>query len=420
MQKSWNIRALLMLGLLLGFASLAVANDNVPRLNDAELKEMVAPIALYPDDLVAVVLPAASYPLQLVQAQRALDDGGSPDADWDEAVVAIMNYPEVIEFLNEDLDWTYGLGLAFINQEADVFNAIQDFRADALAAGNLKSDSYQSVRVDNNGNILIEPRAKDTLYVPYYEPRRVVVRHVAPVYHYYPIARPVYYYPYPASYSFNVGHFYGVGTYFSIGWQYRGLNLFYSNGPRHPYAGSYYTVRYSPRHFYFKPRVRHQVVVKQRHHYRPKYNKPVKHRAKHVRANNNFRPAKYVRNNAVQNKRQLNKPRHRLARDSIKQTQQRKQAKFRDARQEREKFGRKQIAQRDVSRKAVQRKPVSRRDGNRADNRGSAIQQAARHARGDVRQKSRQQVKAKPQRQMKARSGGNKISAQNRSRARSR
>jgi len=462
MQKGRNIRALLTLGSLLGFAPVTFAEDNVPRLSDADLKEVVAPIALYPDDLVAVVLPAASYPLQLVQAQRVLDDGGSPDADWDEAVVAIMNYPEVVEYLNEDLDWTYGLGLAFINQEADVFNAIQDFRADALAAGNLKSDSYQDVRVDNNGNILIEPRAKDTLYVPYYEPRRVVVRHVTPVYHYYPIARPVYYYPYPASYSFNVGHFYGVGTYFSIGWQYRGLNLFYSTALGHPYAGRHYNVRYSPRHFYFQPRVRHQVVVNHRHHYKPKYNKPVKHRAKHVRANNNFRSAKHVRNNTVQNKRQLNRPQHRLARDSIKQTQQRKQAKFRDARQERQTFGRKQVAQRDVSRKDanrrdISRRDVSRRDANRTENRRTVKQQPNRQARRDappqvkqnarsqvrqnarpqVRQNARPQVKQQsrtqvrqqpqrqkvrqqPQRQVKARSGGNSRSAQNRTRARSR
>jgi hypothetical protein len=366
----------MVLGSLLGFAGQAAAADNIPRLSDADLVEVVAPIALYPDDLVAVVLPAASYPLQLVQAQRVLDDGGSPNADWDEAVVALMNYPEVVEFLNDDLDWTYGLGLAFINQEADVFNAIQGFRADALAAGNLKSDSYQSVRVDNNGNILIEPQAKDTLYVPYYEPRRVVVRHVAPVYHYYPIARPVYYYPYPASYSFNVGHFYGVGTYFSIGWQYRGLNLFYSNGPSHPYAGINYAVRYSPRHYYFTPRARRHVVVNQRHHYKPQYNKRVKHRARHVRADNGFRPAKHVRNNAaprqravqprhIQNRkadarqrnvdtrpaqrRQLQKPQNRLARDSIQNQQQRKQAKFRDARQERTTFGRKRVAQNNVS-----------------------------------------------------------------------
>ncbi len=452
MQKGSHIRALLTLSSLLGFAGLAAAEDNLPRLSKTELADVVAPIALYPDDLVAIVLPAASYPLQLVQAQRTLDDGGNPDADWDEAVVAIMNYPEVVELLNEDLDWTYGLGLAFINQEADVFNAIQDFRADALAAGNLKSDTYQSVRVDNDGNILIEPRAKDTLYVPYYEPQRVIVRHVVPVYHYYPIARPVYYYPYPARYSFNVSHFYGVGTYFSIGWQYRGLNLFYASGPSHPYAGYYYPARYTPRHYYYAPRVRHQVVVNQRHHYQPRYNKPVKHRANYARSNadhrpvrhqarpvrtqKDFRPAKYTPNRTADvrpNQRkelhkelhnELQKPQHRLARGSLKDQQARKQAKFRDPRKQAENFGRKTAmappVRQDSKTKAQQpqsRKRVAINNGKSNNAKSAESRPARRDARPQRANNTRQQVRQQPRQRVSARARDSAQSFGNRSRA---
>ncbi len=272
---------------LLFSVSLAQAQsnfDSTEQLSKTELKELVAPIALYPDDLVAVVLPSSAYPLQLVQAKRLLDDGGQPDANWDESVVAVMNYPEIVEFLNEDLDWTYSLGLAFINQEAATFDAIQAFRSDALAAGNLRSDEYQVVRVDR-GIIRIESRSEKEIYIPYYEPQHVVVRHVAPVYYYYPVARPIYYYPYPAHYSFRVNHFYGVGTYFSMGWHYRGLSLHYSTGTGHPYAGHYY----SPRHYYFKPRVKRHYYGGKRHHYKPRHFarhnprhvKPVRHKTRH-------------------------------------------------------------------------------------------------------------------------------------------
>jgi hypothetical protein len=273
-----------LLGTLLlgaGWAQAQDSADEIQLYSPSELKELVAPIALYPDDLVAIVLPSSAYPLQLVQAERLLEDGGQPDVDWDESVVAAMNYPEVVDFLNEDLDWTYALGLAFINQEEQTFDAIQAFRADALAAGNLKSDSYQVVRVDG-GIIHIEPRSEEEIYIPYYEPQHVIVRHVAPVYYYYPIARPIYYYPYPAHYSFRVNHFYGVGTYFSIGWHYGGLSLHYAHNTGHPYVGHFY----SPRHYHFKPRVRHRHYAGKKHHYNRKHHYSKKH---------NYKPRKFAR-----------------------------------------------------------------------------------------------------------------------------
>jgi hypothetical protein len=81
-----------------------IGDDGIPRLSYAELQELVGPIALYPDELLAVVLPASSYPLQIVEAARflealELDSTLKPDPDWDDSVVALINYPEVVELL---------------------------------------------------------------------------------------------------------------------------------------------------------------------------------------------------------------------------------------------------------------------------------------------------------------------------------
>jgi hypothetical protein len=91
--------------------------EDIPLLQAAELEELVGPIALYPDDLLAIVLPASAYPMQIIDAQRFLEDLEDdptlePNPDWDDSVVALLNYPEVLALLNEDLDWTWRLGEA--------------------------------------------------------------------------------------------------------------------------------------------------------------------------------------------------------------------------------------------------------------------------------------------------------------------
>lgn len=213
-------------------------------LGDAELQELVGPIALYPDDLLAVVLPASAYPLQIVQAARFLEDleendDLEPDPDWDESVVALLNYPEVIEMMNGDLEWTYALGEAVVRQQADVVAAIEAFRDRAYAAGNLKSDERQTVSRED-GVVQIEPVQEEVIYVPYYEPERVVVYQPTPVYHYYPRPYPVYYYPYPPDYSFFSGYFWGVTTAFRIGWYTDYLHVFHHSYLGHPYYGHPY------------------------------------------------------------------------------------------------------------------------------------------------------------------------------------
>ncbi len=223
-------------------------DEGIPLLSAGELADLVGPIALYPDDLLAIVLPASTYPLQLVEAHRFLDalaDDPSlkPDDDWDDSVVALINYPEVVALLNEDLDWTWRLGEAVVAQQADVVSAVQGFRERAYAAGNLHSDGRQLV-ARNDDVIEITPVAEDVIYVPYYEPEKVVVYQPRVVYHYHPRPYPVYYYPYPSWHSFHSGFFWGVTTAYTIGWLSDRVHVHHHSYYGHPYYGRSYRDRW--------------------------------------------------------------------------------------------------------------------------------------------------------------------------------
>ncbi len=220
--------------------------EAIELLGAAELEELVGPIALYPDDLLAIVLPASTYPLEIVQAARYLeeleaDSSLQPDENWDDAVVALLNYPEVLRMMSDDIDWTWRLGEAVIAQQSEVVAAVEAFRDRAYAAGNLKSDERQTVTRNDEDIIVIDPVDDDVIYVPYYEPERVVVYQPRPVYHYYPRAYPVYYYPYPAGYHFDSGFFWGVTTAYRIGWSSNHLHVYHHSYHGHPYFGwNYY------------------------------------------------------------------------------------------------------------------------------------------------------------------------------------
>jgi len=218
--------------------------DDGTLLAPAQLEELVGPVALYPDDLLAIVLPASTYPLEIVQAARFLDEVESdpslkPDPEWDDSIVALLNYPEVLRMMNDDIDWTWRLGEAVVAQQADVISAVESFRNQAYAAGNLKSDEHQTVSVTDD-IIEIDPVDDDVIYVPYYEPERVVVYSPQPVYYYYPRAYPLYYYPYPAGHYFTLGYFWGVTTAFQIGWWDDFVHVHHYSYRSHPYYGHYY------------------------------------------------------------------------------------------------------------------------------------------------------------------------------------
>lgn len=219
-------------------------NEDIPRLSSTELQELVGPIALYPDNLLAIVLPASAYPLQIVDVARFLealktDPSLQPNPEWDDSVIALMNYPEVVELLNADIDWTWRLGEAVVAHQQDVIAAVETFRDRAYAAGNLKSDAYQTV-ARSEGTIEITPISEDVIYVPYYEPARVVVYQPRPAYYYHPHAYPVYYYPYSAGHYFDHGFFWGVTTAFSIGWHTNSLHVHHHSYHGHPYYGHSY------------------------------------------------------------------------------------------------------------------------------------------------------------------------------------
>jgi len=139
---------------------------------------------------VAIILPASTFPLDIVQADRFLqklkqDPKLQPDARWDESIRSLLNYPEVISMMSQDLDWTQDLGEAVVDQQADVLKAVQAFRAKAASAGNLKTDDKQIITQDK-GTIQIVPADPEVIYVPQYQPSTVVVTQPAPVYAYYP------------------------------------------------------------------------------------------------------------------------------------------------------------------------------------------------------------------------------------------
>lgn len=233
-------------------------SPNAQQLSREELEELVAPVALYPDDLLGIVLPASTYPLQVVQAARYLnaredDKNLQPDEAWDDSIIALLNYPEALDLLNSDLDWSWKLGEAVLSQQNEVITAIGDFRERARVAGNLKNDKYQTVEVLEDGAIEIKPADPEVIYVPYYEPSKVIVYSPWPVYHYYSHAYPVYYYPYPLEYSFSSFHsgfFWGVTSMFSIGWGTHQLHVHHYGYDGHPYHNRQY---YDDHYFYRRP-----------------------------------------------------------------------------------------------------------------------------------------------------------------------
>ena len=149
----------------------------------AELEKLLAPYALYPDALLAQVLPSCAYPIELVQLSRWLaknkaavgkgDFSAVDTQSWDPSVKALARFGPVVEALNTDLDATTDLGDAFVNQPDDVANVIQDLRRRAEKAGSLKTTSEQRVTTQVQGDrsyVVIEPSDPDVLYVPSYDP----------------------------------------------------------------------------------------------------------------------------------------------------------------------------------------------------------------------------------------------------------
>ena len=187
-----------------------------------QLQQLVAPIALYPDSLVAQVLAASTFPEQVVEAQRWVQAHPNLQGDalaqavdqqpWDPSVKALTAFPSVLGNMDKNLSWTSSLGDAYYNQQPAVMDAVQTMRQRAEAAGTLKSTQQQTVAVQD-ASIVIQPANPDMVYVPAYDPW---VIYGAPI-----VAWPGWY-PYPGIWfggpdlSFGIG--FGIGFYGGFGW----------------------------------------------------------------------------------------------------------------------------------------------------------------------------------------------------------
>jgi hypothetical protein len=258
-----TVLAWLLLGLLLTPPPPAPAQDAPKSFKPEELEQLVAPIALHPDALLAQILMASTYPLEVVQAARFVKDNPGLTGDrlgealkphpWDDSVKSLVFFPQVLTLMNEKLDWLQKIGDAFLAQQQDVMAAVQRLRARAQTSGELKSTPEQKVTTEPAAPapaapaaappasttvevaqapatvIRIEPTNPQVVYVPAYNP--TVVYGAWP----YPAYPP--YYPYPAGYfaagafTFAAGAAVGAALWGDCDWHHGGgeVNINNSN-----------------------------------------------------------------------------------------------------------------------------------------------------------------------------------------------
>ncbi len=181
-----TIASLLGLVVLIVLATPAAwAQNSDERYSSQELAQMLAPIALYPDALLSQVLMAATYPIEVIEADRwllrhpSLDEEELDDAlydkEWDSSVKALCHFPDVLSRMSEKITETTNLGNAFLAQEQEMMEMVQQLRAKAYEEGNLSSTRQQKVVVEKEV-IVIEPARSRVVYVPYYDPYYVYGR----------------------------------------------------------------------------------------------------------------------------------------------------------------------------------------------------------------------------------------------------
>ena len=201
----------------------AAPEEQAPKIPNDQLDSLVAPIALYPDPLLAQVLAASTYPLEIMQLQQwltknpGLKDKALQEAvmkqPWDPSIQSMAALPDVVKRLADDIQWTTDLGNAVLAQQSDVMDAVQRMRSKAQEKGNLKSNDQMKVEtkvVENKQVIVVEQAKPDVVYVPSYEP---TVVYGPPAYPYPPIA-----YPPPGYYAAGMAISFGVGMMVGAAW----------------------------------------------------------------------------------------------------------------------------------------------------------------------------------------------------------
>ncbi len=194
-----------------------------PAFKPEELDQLLAPIALYPDTLLAQIFMASTYPLEVVQADRWAKQNKSLKGEaltaaleqqpWDPSVKSLVNFPQVLGMMSEKLDWTQKLGDAVLAQQKDVMEAVQGLRRKAMDAGTLKTTAEQKVVVEQPQTIIIEPANPQVVYVPTYNPTVVYGTWAYPSY------PPAYYYP-PGYVAGTALLSFGAGMAMGAAWGY--------------------------------------------------------------------------------------------------------------------------------------------------------------------------------------------------------
>lgn len=219
--------------LALPLQPLAQSNSNAPqqKLSKEELAQLLAPIALYPDDLVSQILMASTYPLEVVQADRWVKKNKQMKGDalakalekesWDPSVKSLVGFPSILAAMSEKLDLTTKVGDAFLSQQKDVMDTIQMLRKKAYDAGNLKTSKEQKVIVEKEV-IVIKQADPEVIYVPSYSPTVVYGAWMYPAY------PPYYYYPPPPP-AYPAYHF-AAGVAIGAAWGYAWGNCNWQGG----------------------------------------------------------------------------------------------------------------------------------------------------------------------------------------------
>jgi hypothetical protein len=202
------------------------------KFKQEELDQMLAPVALYPDALLAQVLMASTYPLEVVVADRWVKQNKDLKGDaltaalekqnWDPSIKSLVNFPQVLSMMGEKLEWTQKLGDAFLVQQKEVMDTVQKLRVKAKEAGNLKTTKEQKVIVQEKV-IVIESPSPQVIYVPAYNP--VVVYGAWP----YPAYPPYYYYP-PGYAAATAAFSFAAGVAVGAAWGYAWGNCNWHGG----------------------------------------------------------------------------------------------------------------------------------------------------------------------------------------------
>ncbi|MFN9210716.1 MAG: DUF3300 domain-containing protein [Betaproteobacteria bacterium] len=237
------VRRFLIFLLASAFAASGVARAQTaqPTFKPEEIEALVAPIALYPDDLLSQVLMASTYPLEVVQAARWVKANPKTTGDaavkavadqsWDVSVKSLVAFPQVLTPMDEKLDWTQKLGDAFLADQKAVLDAVQRLRVKAQQAGNLKSNEQQKVAVEQAGSqqvIVIQPANPQVIYVPAYNPTVVYGGWGYAAYQPYYWPPPPYYYPggaLAAGFAWGVGIAAAGAIYGNVNWGGGDVNI---------------------------------------------------------------------------------------------------------------------------------------------------------------------------------------------------